>query len=296
MLKIIKPYMMPIAMMLGAIFYRFFGSLAFLTPYLIFTMLFLTYCNLNFQNIKLTRMHLWLIMIQILGSVAVFFILRPFNLLLAQGAMICILAPTGTAAPVVTGMLKGNVESLTAYSLLSNMSVAVAAPVIFSLVGSYQNMPFIDSFLSISRNVFVLLLTPFILAIFLKKITPKTTKKIGSFSSLSFYIWSFALIVVTARTVGFITMQNSKNYQIEILIAVIAFVVCAGQFLAGRKIGSIYNNTIAGGQGLGQKNTILAIWMSQMYLDPISSIAPGAYVLWQNMVNSFQVWLKRKTL
>ena len=296
MLKIIKPYMMPIAMMLGAIFYRFFGSLAFLTPYLIFTMLFLTYCNLNFQNIKLTRMHLWLIMIQILGSVAVFFILRPFNLLLAQGAMICILAPTGTAAPVVTGMLKGNVESLTAYSLLSNMSVAVAAPVIFSLVGSYQNMPFIDSFLSISRNVFVLLLTPFILAIFLKKITPKTTKKIGSFSSLSFYIWSFALIVVTARTVGFITMQNSKNYQIEILIAVIAFVVCAGQFLAGRKIGRIYNNTIAGGQGLGQKNTILAIWMSQMYLDPISSIAPGAYVLWQNMVNSFQVWLKRKTL
>ena len=296
MLKIIKPYMMPIAMMLGAIFYRFFGSLAFLTPYLIFTMLFLTYCNLNFQNIKLTRMHLWLIMIQILGSVAVFFILRPFNLLLAQGAMICILAPTGTAAPVVTGMLKGNVESLTAYSLLSNMSVAVAAPVIFSLVGSYQNMPFIDSFLSISRNVFVLLLTPFILAIFLKKITPKTTKKIGSFSSLSFYIWSFALIVVTARTVGFITMQNSKNYQIEILIAVIAFVVCAGQFLAGRKIGSIYDNTIAGGQGLGQKNTILAIWMSQMYLDPISSIAPGAYVLWQNMVNSFQVWLKRKTL
>lgn len=296
MLKIIKPYMMPIAMMLGAIFYRFFGSLAFLTPYLIFTMLFLTYCNLNFQNIKLTRMHLWLIMIQILGSVAVFFILRPFNLLLAQGAMICILAPTGTAAPVVTGMLKGNVESLTAYSLLSNMSVAVAAPVIFSLVGSYQNMPFIDSFLSISRNVFVLLLTPFVLAIFLKKITPKTTKKIGSFSSLSFYIWSFALIVVTARTVGFITMQNSKNYQIEILIAVIAFVVCAGQFLAGRKIGRIYDNTIAGGQGLGQKNTILAIWMSQMYLDPISSIAPGAYVLWQNMVNSFQVWLKRKTL
>ena len=296
MLKIIKPYMMPIAMTLGAVFYRFFGSLAFLTPYLIFTMLFLTYCNLNFQNIKLTRMHLWLIMIQILGSVAVFFILRPFNLLLAQGAMICILAPTGTAAPVVTGMLKGNVESLTAYSLLSNMSVAVAAPVIFSLVGSYQNMPFIDSFLSISRNVFVLLLTPFVLAIFLKKITPKTTKKIGSFSSLSFYIWSFALIVVTARTVGFITMQNSKNYQIEILIAVIAFVVCAGQFLAGRKIGRIYNNTIAGGQGLGQKNTILAIWMSQMYLDPISSIAPGAYVLWQNMVNSFQVWLKRKTL
>jgi len=47
---------------------------------------------------------------------------------------------------------------------------------------------------------------------------------------------------------------------------------------------------------LGQKNTILAIWMAQMYLNPISSIAPGAYVLWQNIINSYQVWLHRKNL
>jgi BASS family bile acid:Na+ symporter len=53
---------------------------------------------------------------------------------------------------------------------------------------------------------------------------------------------------------------------------------------------------VAGGQGLGQKNTVLAIWMAQTFLNPISSIAPGAYVLWQNMFNSWQVWRARKTL
>jgi bile acid:Na+ symporter, BASS family len=33
-----------------------------------------------------------------------------------------------------------------------------------------------------------------------------------------------------------------------------------------------------------------------MYLNPIASIGPGAYVLWQNIINSYQVWLKRKSL
>jgi len=288
--------MMPLAMTIGTIFYRFFGSLAFLTPYLIFVMLFLTYCKLDLKNIQLSRLHLWLILIQILGSVAAFLLLQPVNPILAQGVMICMLAPTGTAAPVVTGMLKGNVESLTAYSLLSNMSVAIAAPLIFSLLGSYETLPFFDSFLAISRRVFVLLLTPFVLAYMLKKISVKSAEKIGSLSGLSFYIWSFALIVVTARTVQFIMNQNSVNYTTEILVAAGALVACIGQFLLGKKIGKRYNNTIAGGQSLGQKNTILAIWMAQTFLNPISSIGPGSYVLWQNIFNSYQVWRKRKSL
>ena len=288
--------MMPLAMTIGTILYRFFGSLAFLTPYLIFVMLFLTYCKLDLKNIQLSPLHLWLILIQILGSVAAFLLLQPVNPILAQGVMICMLAPTGTAAPVVTGMLKGNVESLTAFSLLSNMSVAIAAPLIFSLLGSYETLPFFDSFLAISRRVFVLLLTPFVLAYVLKKISVKSAEKIGSLSGLSFYIWSFALIVVTARTVQFIMNQNSVNYTTEILVAAGALVACIGQFLLGKKIGKKYNDTIAGGQSLGQKNTILAIWMAQTFLNPISSIGPGSYVLWQNIFNSYQVWRKRKSL
>jgi BASS family bile acid:Na+ symporter len=113
---------------------------------------------------------------------------------------------------------------------------------------------------------------------------------------MSFYIWSLALCVVSGRTVSFILSQSTSNHSIEILIAIAAFLVCAGQFMLGRKVGSRYDNTIAGGQGLGQKNTILAIWMAQTYLNPIASLGPGAYVLWQNIVNSYQVWLKRKSL
>jgi len=296
MLKKLKPYMMPVAIAVGALFYKFFFVLSFLTPYLIFVMLFLTYCNLNMHQMHVSRLHIWLILIQIFGSVAVFFALSPINITLAQGAMICVLAPTGTAAPVITGMLKGNVASLTAYSLISNMCVALAAPVIFSLVGSYQNLPFFESFIAISQRVILLLFLPFALAMFLQKFMPETTTRIASFSGLSFYLWSLALCVVTGRTVVFMIKQDGASHITEILVAIGALVVCISQFLIGRGIGKHYDDTVAGGQGLGQKNTILAIWMAQMYLNPIASIGPGAYVLWQNIINSYQVWKYRKSL
>ncbi|MFA6581274.1 MAG: transporter [Paludibacter sp.] len=296
MIKKLKPYMMPIAMAIGALFYKAFGAISFITPYLIFIMLFLTYCNLRLSEIRLSRSHLWLILVQITGSIAVFLVLKPFNVTLAQGAMVCVLAPTGTAAPVVTGMLKGNIASVTTYSLIINLCVAIIAPVLFSLVGNYQQLPFIDSFIAIGQRVFLLLIAPFALALLIRRIKPAITEKIGSYSGFAFYVWSFALAVVTGRTVEFMMMQEKSNYFIEIMVAVAALIVCISQFLIGRSIGKQYNDTVAGGQGLGQKNTILAIWMAQMYLNPIASIGPGSYVLWQNIINSYQVWLKRKTL
>lgn len=296
MLKKIKPYMMPVSMTVGAVFYKFFGQLSFLTPYLIFMMLFLTYCNLKLNDIRLSRLHLWMILIQILGSIGVYLLLNPINPTLAQGAMICVLAPTGTAAPVMTGMLRGNVASLTAYSLISNLCVVIMAPILFSLIGNNQNLPFFESFISILQRVFLLLLLPFALAIFLRKINPVLTNKIGSYSGLSFYLWCLSLFIVTGKTVEFIVKQGRNDYLMEILVAIGALVMCISQFVTGRKIGKQYNDTVAGGQGLGQKNTILAIWMTQIYLNPLSSIAPGSYVLWQNIINSYQVWRDRKSL
>jgi bile acid:Na+ symporter, BASS family len=45
---------------------------------------------------------------------------------------------------------------------------------------------------------------------------------------------------------------------------------------------------------LGQKNTVLAIWMAVTYLNPLSSVGPCSYVVWQNIINSWQLWKKRK--
>ena len=288
--------MMPVTMIIGGVFHSFFGSLAFLTPYLIFAMLLVTYCGLSLRDIRFSPLHLWLLIIQLFGSIIVYLLIAPWNSIIAQGAMICVFAPTATSAPVITSMLKGNIASLTAYSLLSNMSVVIVAPVIFSLVGSNIALPFFDSFLIIAQRVALLLLLPLIVGMLLQRWLPAIAKKIKKHSNLSFYLWNIALAIVTGRTVEFVLQQDSANYMTGIIIAACALVVCVGQFLAGRRIGRTYNDTVAGGQGLGQKNTILAIWMSQMYLNPIASIGPGMYVLWQNIFNSYQVWRERKSM
>lgn len=288
--------MMPLAMVIGGIFYPYFTALTFLTPYLIFLMLFFAYGKLQLKEIRFTKMHIILVLIQLFGSIALLLLLQNFNLTLAQGVMICMLAPTATAAPVITGMLKGNVASLTAYSLISNMTVAVVAPVIFSFTGVNQDLPFMESLFIILKPTFLLLLLPLITVLLLRRILPGLMKAVSSHSGISFYLWIIALMIVTGRTVGFVIEESGDNYTTEILLAAGSLIVCVFQFFMGRKIGRKFDDTVAGGQGLGQKNTILAIWMAQTYLDPIASIGPGAYVLWQNLINSYQVWRKRKNL
>jgi BASS family bile acid:Na+ symporter len=66
------------------------------------------------------------------------------------------------------------------------------------------------------------------------------------------------------------------------------------QFVLGKFVGGFYDSTVNAGQALGQKNTAFAIWITYTYLNPVASVGPGCYILWQNTVNSIQLWLKRK--
>jgi len=284
--------MLPLAMLTGALSYRLVGYISFLTPYLIFTMLLLTFCKLSPREMRLHPLHKWLLLIQMVGCVVVYGLVYLYDPVVAQGALICVLAPTATSAAVITGMLGGSVAFLTNYVLLCNIGVAIMAPVLFSFMGSQSEMPFFESFLFICRQVGPLLILPLVFAWSLRAFLPKLHARILSVHKLSFYLWAVALTIVTGSTVRFLVEQQDPDYTVEIGLAVVSLVICVGQFLLGRRLGKTYGDPVSSGQGLGQKNTILAIWMAQVYLNPIASIAPAAYVLWQNSINSYQLWLK----
>lgn len=110
---------------------------------------------------------------------------------------------------------------------------------------------------------------------------------------MAFYLWTLALIIVMGQTTRSVVEGNISVGE-ELLIAFWALVVCVLQFWLGKYIGGRHDNRISGGQALGQKNTVLAIWMAYTYLNPASAIAPGSYVVWQNMINSWQLWKKRR--
>ena len=293
-LKFVKDWTLPLAIISGTIFYKFFSLLAPITPYLIFCMLLVTFCKLSPRKVRLNHLHIWLVAIQIVGCIAIYLALYKYNPTFAQGAMICILAPTATSAPVITGILGGSVASITTYTLIGNLMVAIAAPVIFSFIGPHSDLLFLDSFVLICKKVMPLLILPLLIAWGIQKFAPKVHKKIVSFHLLSFYLWAFALMVVMGKTVSFLINQENPDIATELLIAFASLIICCLQFVAGRKIGSKYNKTIAGGQGLMQKNTILAIWMALTFLNPISSVGPASYVVWQNTINSWQLWKRRK--
>lgn len=289
-----KNWMLPIAMLAGGIFYPFFSSLSFLTPYLIFLMLLVPYCKLSLSDLHVRKWHLILLGIQLLGGLLVYGILAPADPLLAQGVFICVLAPTATSAAVVTGMLGGSVASLATYCLISNIGVAVVSPFVFSLVGEHVSMPFLQSFGTICRQMAPLLILPLFIALLLRRLLPRVHRQLERRQSISFYLWSVSLTIVMGNTVSFLVRQDASNYRNEVLMATGALVVCVLQFVVGRRIGRRYGERISGAQGLGQKNTVLAIWMAQTYLVPVASVGPAAYVVWQNIINSWQLWRKRR--
>ena len=290
-----KPWVLPLAMLCGLLFHPWLEAVAWVVPYLIFTMLTITFCRVRPRQFELSTM-LWIMLaIQLAGSAVVFLVLRPFSLDVAQAIFICVLCPTATAAPVVTGMLGGSVPRVAAYSVLCNLAVALLAPLLFVWVGEgAAAMSFADEFKSVALQVAPLIVLPLALAFGLYFFAPKVHSAIGSVQGVSFYLWAVSLVVVVGRAVAFILAEPAAAIPEMIVIALGAGVVCVLQFAAGRRIGRRYGDAVSGAQGLGQKNTVLAIWMALTYLTPIASIGPAAYIVWQNSINSAQLYFKMK--
>ena len=312
MLNFLKNWALPIAMLAGALGYFIFANFTFLeptkpfintfiayvTPFLIFAQLLLTFCKVDWRELMPSPWHGWLLLFQVVSAsaLAALLIFIPMDgsyREVFEAAMVCLICPTATAAAVITGKLGGSASSLTTYTLLSNILAAIAVPLIFPLVEPHADITFFTAFLKILGKVFPLLLFPFFLALFFRYVLPKVHHFLLGFHDLAFYLWGAALAIVTGQTVKSL-MTSSIPGSVQMMIALAGFLTCVIQFYLGKRIGTIYKDRISAGQALGQKNTVLAIWMAYTYLDPVSSVGPGAYVLWQNIFNSWQLWKKRK--
>lgn len=293
MLQQFRTFVLPVAMLLGFFFHNFLETLNPIVPYLLFIMLFITFCSVNIREMRVSMLNFWLLLIQVGASIGIFLVIKQFNLILAEGAMMCILAPTANSTVVIGGMLGGDKTTITTHTLLCNLVVAIEAPVFFSFIGT-SDISFWESFWEILLKMIPLLIFPLILSVVLHLFAPKIHAQIKKWQNLSFYLWAVTLTVVIGRTVNFIMLQEQANYSIEILLAIVSLVICIIQFPLGRWIGQKYGDVVSGGQLMGQKNVALVVWMTQTYLNPIASIAPASYSIWQNIINSYQLWRKKR--
>lgn len=293
----LKTLMLPIAMIGGAIFYPWMEYVTFLSPYLIFLMLFITYCKLKPRDFKPDKFELALLFSQLLLAGLIYFLTFFWNRILAEGVFICVFIPTATAAPVITGMLGGSISKVATYSLISNSMVAVLGPILLAAIGEHSEITFLESFKMILFQVFPLIIIPLVLAMSMRKITPKMHAKVTEMQQLSFYLWAVSLFIVVGSCTSFAIQNWTPDATwTMVLLAAGALFVCIVQFKIGRKIGGNFGDKVSGGQALGQKNTVLAVWLALAYLNPLASIAPASYVAWQNIINSWQLMKHRSNI
>ncbi|ERJ79842.1 transporter [Prevotella melaninogenica] len=318
-IQFIKEWTLPVSIATGSFLYLLFafipaldGAANFFAPILdaalplfMFLVLYVTFCKVDFRKLIPVGWHLWIALSQVLmvavviGAILIFHITGE-SLILFEALLVSIICPCASAAAVVTQKLGGNLEEMTTYTFLSNFLCALLIPVCFPLIESGAGISFWGAFIAILYKVCLVLVAPMLLAYITKHwhTLCKFYQWVINVNNLSFYLWGCSLLIVSGTTVKNIVHAEVAS-SFLLLIAILALVLCLIQFAIGRYIGHFFCSTINAGQALGQKNTAFAIWIAYTYLNPLSTVGPGCYILWQNIINSVEIWqhdhaIKRK--
>ena len=310
--RFLKDWTLPVAIAVGSIFYLIFlwvpaldeiGNelgpiIDFIFPLSVFGTLFVTFCKVDFHQMRPHRWHIGVLVAQLLlvaVNVAVIFCMQGdgSQKILWEAILTCIIAPSASAAPVVTGKLGGNISTMSAFTVISAFASSLMIPFVFPLLEQTVHVSFWSAFLIILQKVATVLVLPLVLGWSVQHTLPRLHDRIVGMPNLSFYCWAFSLAITSGITVKNIVHSEAAP-SLLLFIALLTLVICFIQFGIGRAIGYRLGEHINCGQALFQKNTALAIWVAYMYLHPVASVGAGCYVLWQNIINSLELWAFRK--
>lgn len=313
LIRFIKDWSLPIGMGTGILVYLVFAFIPFLdgaatvfapffdsiVPLFMFFILFVTFCKVDFHRMRPVGWHLWIALFQIafIGlAMAVILVnrLEGQSLVLMEALLTCAIAPCAAAAPVVTQKLGGDLEQMTTYTFLSNFITALFIPICFPMIEKGASVTFLSAFLTILKEVTLVLVVPMFLAYIVKHHMKGLHRRIVSIRDLGYYLWAMSLSIVTGVTMKNIFHAETSPWFLA-AIALLGLILCIVQFAVGRWLGHFSGHTAEGGQALGQKNTAFAIWIAYTYLTPLSSVGPGCYILWQNTINSIEIWQERRS-
>ena len=267
-------------------------------PMMVFCTLFSTFCRIDFHQMRPHRWHVGVMAAQLLLvalNVWIIFCVEAnmWQKILWESVLTCIIGPAATAAPVVTAKIGGNINTMTAFVVISSFASALMIPAVFPLLERGSQLDFWSAFLIILEKLAYVLILPLLLGWYMQHFAKRICQWIVSIPDLSFYLWAVQLSVTSGVTVRNI-VHSDAGLGLLLMIAGLSLILCFVLFLVGRFIGRHLGDEIDGGQALFQKNTALSIWVAYTYLNPVASVGAGCYVLWQNIVNSVELWEYRR--
>lgn len=307
-MKLLRDWTLPVSIFMGVVIYLVFaftpclsGAAEFFAPIMdtilplfMFLILFVTFCKVDFRKLRPVGWH-WVIclfqalFVAIIMGIILGLHLTGNSLVLMEALMLCVISPCAAAAAVIVKKIGGDMEEMTTYIFISNFLAALLIPLCFPMIDKHAEMPFLQAFFIILYKVCTILVVPMVLAFIVKHGMHRLHAKIIAVKDLGYYMWCCSLLIVSGTTAKNIVHADTTLWFL-LVIALFGLMVCIAQFAVGRYLGHFFGATVNAGQALGQKNTAFAIWVAYTYLTPLSSVGPGCYILWQNLINSVEIW------
>ena len=316
--KFIKDWMLPLAIIIGIISYLvlffveplssgvepWFSEFAKnVQPVFMATMLFLQFNTISPHDLRFRKWHFIVLAFQVVMFIALTWVvtLLPDGdaRILTECAMLCFICPTAAAAGVITGKLGGSLSDTVSYVVLINIAAAVIIPIVIPIVNPVGGMSFLSGFTAICMRVFPLLVLPLLLAWAIRYTLRRLQRWLMRFTDWAFYFWGLALtfsIYLATRAL----LNSGISVWTAVMIGVLSLVCTIVQFAVGRFAGRICGKSknraetrsdeITAGQALGQKNSGFLIWVGYSYMTPVTSVAGGLYSIWQNVINSLELY------
>ena len=191
--------------------------------------------------------------------------------------------------------LGGSLPDIMTYTVMSDALASLLIPVMVPLVHPAAGLSFIAAFWMVVRKVFAILVLPCLLAWTIRWLWPKLQRKLAAISGSAFYVWGLCLAMAIFLATGALVYSGCPAF-IIVLIGVVSLASCLFQFAVGRRLAAGEGDVarITSGQALGQKNTGFIIWLGLTYMTPVTSVVGGLYGVWQNLVNSRELYIFAK--
>lgn len=286
--------MVRFASMLGALalgaFLPELSPWSWLIRWFLVAMLFVAFLGVDPREARFSRSHAKLLLVWPFLAAGGWLLLRPFGEQAAFAGFLAGATPTATAAPVITGLLGGRIGFVTVSVLGSNLVAALALPAALSFMPGAGRAGMGPEILI---GTVVVVGAPFAAAQALRFLAPSLHGRLRVLRRASFPLWIAVLVLASARTSGF--LEEHPEIPRSLLFAVFAGTgcICAANFLLGRLAGRP-GLELEAGQSLGQKNTMLTLWLGLAVAGPVAALGPASYVVWHNLWNGVQLARRRR--
>jgi BASS family bile acid:Na+ symporter len=273
-----------LAMLVGALLPQF-SSFSFLIQYLLMSMLFLAFLDIEFKPQRFHRSVIWVLIANISLAFLSYGLLLRFDHTLAIAAFMTAIAPTAIAAPVIIGFLEREVEYVVTSVIFTNIASALVIPLALpTLLGIEVQI----SVWEVLRPVLVVMFVPLILARLVSYLPVNTQSRIRSGKQFSFPIWLVNLVLISANASSFLRTENGDSLFTLLLLALISLVICAVNFGLGALLGG-RSHWQEASQSLGQKNLSFVIWIALTFINPLVAMGPTFYILYHHLYNSWSL-------